>query len=97
MKSVNEDQFTKEVLESSEPILVDFYATWCAPCRSMLGLLSSMTDEYNIVKVDIEECPNLASIYKVSSVPTFVLFKDGDPVKTLNGVQSKSAIADMFN
>ncbi|KAG6388571.1 hypothetical protein SASPL_150000 [Salvia splendens] len=74
----------EELLENSDkPILVDFYATWCGPCQFMVPILdqvgSSMNDRIQIVKIDTEKYPSIANKYKIEALPTFILFKDGEP------------------
>jgi thioredoxin len=86
-------QFTsfEEMLSASEtPLLVDFYADWCGPCRMLAPILdqvqSMMKHQVQVVKIDTERYPNLASKYNVHALPTLVLFKQGDPVERLEGV-----------
>ncbi len=90
---VTKKQFSnfEELLAYSErPILVDFYATWCGPCKMMAPILeqvnSQMSDRLQIVKVDTDKYPNLASRYQIQSLPTLVLFKAGQPVDRIEGV-----------
>ena len=81
----------EDLLASSElPVLVDFYATWCGPCQMMTPILeqvgANLRDRLQIVKIDTDKYPNLASKYQVEALPTLVLFKDGQPAEKIEGV-----------
>ncbi|MBT9311258.1 thioredoxin [Leptothoe kymatousa] len=83
----------QEMLEGSEkPMLVDFYATWCGPCQLMSGILQQvkgqLQDQVQIVKIDTDKYPNVASQYQVHALPTMVLFKDGQIVDRIEGALS---------
>lgn len=82
--------FEELLAYSDRPILVDFYATWCGPCKMMAPILeqvnSQMSDRLQIVKVDTDKYPNLASRYQIQALPTLVLFKAGQPVDRIEGV-----------
>lgn len=92
-QSITDDQFEAEVLQSDVPVLVDFWATWCGPCKSMLPVVEELASEYEgkakIVKMNIDECPETPSKYNVMSIPNFVLFKDGEVASQFVGVKSK--------
>ena len=80
----------QDMLEQSEqPILVDFYATWCGPCQIMAGVLQQVKgqlhDQLQIVKIDTDKYPNLASQYQIHALPTMVLFKGGQPIDRIEG------------
>ena len=78
---VNEKEFQKEVLESEKPVLLDFFATWCGPCKMLGQVLDELDKEqenFRIVKVDIDENPDLAARWQVSSVPSLFFIKDGE-------------------
>ena len=82
----------EELLENTEiPVLVDFYATWCGPCQMMTPILeqvgASLRDRLQVVKIDTDKYPNLASKYEIEALPTLVLFKDGQPAERIEGVQ----------
>ncbi len=81
----------EDLLKSSElPVLVDFYATWCGPCQMMAPILeqvgANLRDRLQIVKIDTDKYPNLASKYQVEALPTLVLFKNGQPAEKIEGV-----------
>ena len=89
IKTLTESDFKKEVLDQKGRILVDFNASWCGPCQ-MIGItLEELSDNYNIASVDIDENPELAEEYEVSTIPCLVLFEDGKEIKRNVGVQSK--------
>ena len=82
----NEDNFKELVLESSEPVLVDFWATWCAPCQMLAPVLEELAAQVKVVKVDVDENPQLAMAFQVSSIPTVISFRDGKALKKSVGV-----------
>lgn len=89
---ITRDHFDAEVLESPTPVLVDFWAAWCAPCRVMHPILDELAaerDDLRVVSVDVEAQPELAARYGVLSMPTFVLFRHGEPVLRLVGSRPK--------
>lgn len=91
--------FEEEVLKSDKPVLVDFYADWCGPCKSMSPIIDEIADEKNDVKVgklNIDEQMEIAKKYRVMSIPTFVVFKDGEASKRDLGAKPKSDILALF-
>ena len=74
------------MLESSEPVLVDFWATWCAPCQMLAPVLEELAAQVKVVKVDVDENPQLAMSFQVSSIPTVISFRDGKALKKSVGV-----------
>lgn len=93
------ENFEKEVLKSSTPILVDFWAPWCGPCRMVAPVLEELdkeADGYKIGKVNVDEEPSIASLYGVMSIPTLIVFKEGKPVSKAVGLRSKEDLKKML-
>ena len=87
--------FEKEVYDSEIPVLVDFYADWCGPCKMMapaVEALANEQDEVTVGKLNVDFAPELARAYKVMSIPTLILFKNGEAVEKRIGVQSKAEL-----
>ncbi len=97
---LTKQNFEQEVLQSDKPVLVDFWATWCGPCRMLAPTIEKIAEEQEGVvkvgKVDVDEEPELAVKYGISSIPTLMVFKDGVIRKASVGVQPKSAIEAML-
>ncbi len=96
---LTKENFTKEVLESSQPVLVDFFAEWCGPCKMLAPVLEELATEghdFKIAKIDVDQQPELAQQYGVVSIPTIIAFKDGKPTKTEVGFKPKPALIDMM-
>ena len=98
--AVTTSDFAQTVLASETPVLVDFWATWCPPCRQIAPSLDALADEYQgqakIVKVDVDSEPHLAEQYGISSIPALLLFKGGEKVGELVGAYPKAMISDMI-
>jgi thioredoxin 1 len=95
MQTISEQEFDQEVLGSEKAVLVDFYADWCGPCHMMTPVLEELASErsdLDVVKVDIDEHPNLAARYGVQSIPTMILFRDGEPQETVIGARPKGQL-----
>src|SRR5690348_7082626 len=93
--AVTESSFEQEVLQSEKPVIVDFWAEWCGPCHAVAPVLDKIVEEHDdlvLVKVNIDEEQELASRYGVMSIPTMILFRDGEPSAAVIGAQPKSAI-----
>jgi thioredoxin 1 len=92
-RAVTDATFVQDVLQSEKPVLVDFWAEWCAPCRKVEPLLSElateMSDKIEIVKLNIDDNPETAMAYRVMSVPTLTIFKNGQPVQSVAGAKPK--------
>ncbi len=99
-KPVTDDTFEADVLQADRPVLVDFWAEWCAPCRKVSPLLeeiaSEMAGKVDIVKVDIDHNPQLARAYRIMSVPTLTIFKNGEPVKSVAGARPKGDLVKLI-
>ncbi len=94
--NLNSENFTKEVLEEEKPVLIDFWAEWCGPCRMMAPVIDeiaeSMKDSIKVCKVNIDENQELAEEYGVMSIPTFIVIKNGKETGRTIGVQSKEQL-----
>ena len=99
VKHFSNDTFQSEVLQGSGPILVDFWAPWCGPCKMLGPVIDGLADELSgkavVGKVNIDDEPDLAAKYGVVTIPTIILFKDGQEVYRLVGVQSKLTLTQM--
>ncbi|MCC6467736.1 MAG: thioredoxin [Alphaproteobacteria bacterium] len=95
-RKVTETSFDSDVLKSPEPVLVDFWAEWCGPCRAIAPSLEDMSKDMagkvTVAKVNIDENPSIASKYQIRSIPTLMLFKNGKPVATRMGSLPKQAL-----
>lgn len=95
-RAVDQASFDSEVLESSKPVLVDFWAEWCGPCRALGPILDQIAaergEDLDVVKVNVDENQDLALRYQVISIPTMKLFKDGEILHTISGARSKGAL-----
>jgi len=93
---VNDKNFTEEVLNSMLPVLVDFWAPWCGPCRILSPVVEELAKEYTgkikIVKMNTDENPSTPSKYMIFSIPTLIFFKNGKPIDQLVGIHSKGEI-----
>ena len=99
-KSVTDASIVSDVLQSDKPVLVDFWAEWCAPCRKVSPLLEEiageMGDKVRIVKLNIDENPETARAYRVMSVPTLTVFQGGQPVQSVAGARPKGDLVRLF-
>ncbi|CDQ42282.1 MULTISPECIES: thioredoxin [Mycolicibacterium] len=94
--AVTDDSFKQDVLSSSTPVLVDFWATWCGPCKMVAPVLEEIaaekSGELTVAKLDVDANPETARDFQVVSIPTMILFKDGQPVKRIVGAKGKAAL-----
>lgn len=97
---LTEENFDEEVRRSDIPVLVDFWAVWCGPCSMIAPTVAEIADEYTgrvkVGKVNVDEQMKLAMKYGVSSIPTLILFKKGEPIDRIVGVCSKAEIEEMI-
>ena len=101
LNHVTDHNFESDVLRSDTPVLVDFYADWCAPCRAIAPMLEEIAtelgDNVRVLKLDIDANGATAEVYNVQSIPTLILFKDGEPVEHWVGVVPKEHILDRIH
>lgn len=96
---ITSENFEKEVINSQVPVLVDFWAIWCGPCKMIGPVLEKISEEMSdvkVAKVNVDEQPDLADKYQVMSIPTLIVFKGGEIVNKTIGVQSEQEIRDML-
>ena len=98
---LDQNNFKNEVLESSTPVLVDFWAEWCGPCKIISPILDQIATELGgkikIAKLNVDEAPDLAGEYNVMSIPTLLIFKNGQPVDQIVGAMPKDRLLDKIN
>ncbi|MGI6006101.1 MAG: thioredoxin [Ruminococcus sp.] len=98
-KKITNQNFNQEVLQSSQPVLVDFYASWCGPCKMLspvIDELASEADGYSVGKINVDEEPALAAEFKIMSVPTLMVFSNGKVSSVSSGYRPKEQILEMI-
>lgn len=99
--NLNDKNFNDEVINSQLPVLVDFWAGWCGPCKAVAPILEDISNQYSdkfrVAKVNVDENPDLASNYGIRSIPTLILFKDGKQIDSIMGALPKEAIINFVN
>ena len=100
-QNVTDQDFQNEVIESPQPVLVDFWAPWCGPCRMMSPVVDELAndigDKVKVVKVNVDEAAEAAARFSIQSIPTFAIVKDGVVQRQLGGIQSKEALQEALN
>ena len=99
-EQINVTNFDEKVLQSSKPVLVDFFATWCGPCKMMAPVIDELSEELagqvDIYKVDVDDNPDLAQRYGVMSIPTLIVFENGEVKNQTMGAQPKPALMQLL-
>jgi thioredoxin 1 len=101
LAEVSDSSFDKDVLESTQPVLVDFWAEWCGPCRAMTPTLSDVAEKYSetakIVKLNVDDNPQTSGRYGIKSIPTLILFSGGNEEERIVGATSRDMISRMID
>lgn len=97
--NINKNNFVEEVMNSEKPVLVDFWASWCGPCRMVVPIVEQIAEEYpeyKVVKINVDEEPELAAQFGVMSIPSLMIVKNGEVVNKSVGAKNKKQILAMF-
>lgn len=99
---LNDQNFEEEVLKSKNPVLVDFWAPWCGPCKMQGPIIEELAKDYEgkdikIGKLNVDEAPQSASKFQIMSIPTVIIFKDGKPMEQMMGVQDKDTLSEKLD
>ena len=97
--NINKNNFQNEIMDSEKTVLLDFWAPWCAPCRMVVPIIEEIAGErpdIKVVKINVDEQPELASKFGIMSIPTLVVMKNGKIVQQVSGVRPKNAILEML-
>ena len=100
VREVNDNSFEKEVLQSDKPVLVDFWAEWCGPCRMLAPTIEAVAEQYwataSVVKLNVDDNPRSAANYGIKGIPTMILFSQGKEVERIVGVTGKESIGRLI-
>ena len=98
---INEHNFTREILQSETPVLLDFFAPWCTPCRMLSAVLEKIGEDYDgllrVCRVNVDDEPELADRYNIAEIPTVIFFKNGRPTDRFTGFRSADEIKAMIS
>ena len=95
-KIINKEEFNTLVLESKEPVLVDFYADWCGPCKMLSPIMDEISEEYTVYKINVDNEQDLAIQFGIMSIPCVIAFKEGKEINRIVGLTNKDAIIKMI-
>lgn len=97
VKEVNDTSFEKDVLQSEQPVLVDFWAAWCAPCRMIAPIVEAVAEQYRgsaaVVKLNVDDNPSVSQRFGIKGIPTLILFRDGKEAERIVGATSKETLS----
>ena len=101
VREVSDSSFEKDVLQADKPVLVDFWAEWCAPCRMLAPTVTAVAEQYGesagVVKLNVDDNPSTAQRYGIKGIPTLILFREGKEVERVVGATSKESISRMID
>jgi len=101
VKTVSDDSFQADVVQSATPVLVDFWAPWCGPCKAIAPILEELASTYQgklqIAKISVDDNQEVPASFGIRNIPTLILFKDGKPVATLSGARPKAQLAEFID